>query len=104
MDEEMTWFETVRRVIMRNKPTLRAIPIIVLICLLIFSFSAGAQDTKTPYSPITKVDLGVSSLELDPGESYTFQVTYEPEEPAFKALAGPSATTASSASIPPHSR
>ncbi len=35
---------------------------------------------------VTKIDLGISSLTLEVGESYTFNVTYEPENTAFPYL------------------
>lgn len=38
------------------------------------------------YQPITKIDLGVSNLSLEIGESYTFQVVYEPEKPIVYSL------------------
>lgn len=36
--------------------------------------------------PITKIDLGVDILTLEVGESYSFRVTYEPENPRYHAL------------------
>lgn len=42
--------------------------------------------SKISNDPITKVDLGVSSLTLEPGESYHFEVSYVPEFPAYTAL------------------
>ena len=38
------------------------------------------------YKPITSIDLGVDNLTLEVGESYTFQVSYQPKEPYFYAL------------------
>ena len=37
-------------------------------------------------SPVTKIDLGVNDLTLEAGESYSFRVTYEPEDASFLAL------------------
>ena len=37
-------------------------------------------------SRVTKIDLGTDDLTLEVGESYTFRVTYEPEEPSVHAL------------------
>ena len=59
----------------------------LLICILFFAFPVFAQDGEyVPYSPITKIDLGVSSLHLSAGESYTFHVTYEPENTVITSL------------------
>ena len=41
---------------------------------------------STRISPVTKIDLGKDDLTLEVGKSYTFRVTYEPEEPSFHAL------------------
>ena len=41
---------------------------------------------QKPYQPITKIDLGVQNLTLQAGETYSFQITYEPEEPFIYAL------------------
>lgn len=41
--------------------------------------SASAQQ-------ITGIDLGIHDLILEVGESYTFEVTYEPEDPPFNTL------------------
>ena len=53
----------------------------VLLSLVLPAFPALAQE-----EPITKIDLGVSSLHLSVGESYTFHVTYEPENTILKSL------------------
>ncbi len=55
--------------------------------IILFAMPAGAQDTK-PVSnlPVTHIDLGVTALELDPGESYAFQITYEPADPSVRTL------------------
>lgn len=55
----------------------------VLACLLMALFLTSSV---LGYSPVTKIDLGTDDLTLGVGESYTFRVTYEPEEPAFRAL------------------
>jgi len=73
---------------------------IILLSLMSLCLPAGAQSEKpkgesysyvtgsvrTTYRPITKVDLGVSLLNLNVGESYTFKVSYEPAEPAYTHL------------------
>ncbi len=59
----------------------------LLICNLFFTFPVFAQEEEyVPYSPITKIDLGVTSLNLSVGESYTFHVTYEPENTVLTTL------------------
>ena len=62
----------------------------ILSLLISLSFSiipVTAQDEDTETSgPITKIDLGVSSLQLAVGESYTFQVKYEPEDTVLTTL------------------
>lgn len=55
----------------------------VLICLAIQLLLASSVLGS---SPVTKIDLGADDLTLEVGESYTFRVTYEPEEPSFHAL------------------
>lgn len=58
-----------------------------LLCLALFIFPVSAQnEDHYRYEPITKVDLGVNSLELEKGESYTFHVTFEPENTILKTL------------------
>lgn len=54
----------------------------VIAAVLILCSAAAAGN----YAPITSVDLGVEQLELEVGESYTFEVTYEPAEPSFYSL------------------
>ena len=59
----------------------------LLVCNLFFTFPVFAQGGEyVPYSPITKIDLGVTSLNLSVGESYTFHVTYEPENTVLTTL------------------
>ena len=60
----------------------------VLLCLVLFSLPVMAQEEEAYVSPgpVTKIDLGVSSLNLKAGESYTFQVKYEPENTALRTL------------------
>lgn len=55
----------------------------VLLCLIMVLFCASAV---LGASLMTKIDLGVSELTLEVGESYRFRVTYEPEEQSFHAL------------------
>lgn len=58
-----------------------------LLCLLLVSLPAAAQEEDyVPYQPITKIDLGVTDLHLAAGESYTFNVTYEPAETILTTL------------------
>ena len=58
--------------------------IIAVFCL---SFTAvQAQEYGTSYQPIRKVDLGVASMTLEPGEQYTFSVSFEPEDPPITRL------------------
>ena len=58
-----------------------------LLCLVMISLPVSAQDGDyVPYEPITKIDLGVSSLNLAVGESYTFDVSYEPENTILTTL------------------
>ncbi len=58
-----------------------------IILLILLSIPAAAQDTKTvSNSPVTHIDLGVTELTLNPGESYAFQITYEPADPAIRTL------------------
>ena len=48
---------------------------------------AGAQDDgPVSYVPVTSIDLGVSSLNLSVGETYTFQVTYEPADSVLTSI------------------
>ena len=44
------------------------------------------DDDLPPYEPITEISLGVESLNLSVGESYTFQVTYVPEDTVLTTL------------------
>ncbi len=58
----------------------------VLICLLFAAAAVSAADPAYSKSPITNVDLGVTDLILDVGESYTFDVKFTPENTAFRLL------------------
>ena len=61
----------------------------VLLCLVLFCLPVMAQEEEEAYmspGPVVKIDLGVSSLNLKAGESYTFQVKYEPENTALRTL------------------
>ena len=59
----------------------------LLTCLVLLSIPAAAQDTgHGSYSPVRHIDLGVTSLTLNPGESYEFQITYEPADPSIRTL------------------
>ncbi len=55
----------------------------VLFCLIMMLLWASAALGS---SPMPKIDLGVSELTLEVGESYIFRVTYEPEEQFLHAL------------------
>ena len=69
---------------MHTKTRRYLIYMFLLMCLVLLSIPAAAQDSG--YSPVTHIDLGVTSLTLDPGESYEFQITYEPADPAIRTL------------------
>lgn len=57
------------------------------LCLVLLSFPAFSQDEEfVSYEPITKVDLGVTSLNLAVGESYTFDVSFEPADTILRTL------------------
>ena len=58
----------------------------VLFCLVLFSLPVSAQDAVVSPGPITSIDLGVSSLNLKVGESYTFNVRYIPEDTILETL------------------
>ena len=60
--------------------------ILLLFCLsAVFTVYAQEEDTVRSAS-ITKVDLGVDSLDLAVGESYTFDVTFEPADTVLQTL------------------
>ena len=60
---------------------------LALLCFALVILPVSAQDgDQYHYEPITKVDLGVTSLELKAGESYTFKVTFEPENNILDTL------------------
>lgn len=58
----------------------------VLICLLFAAAAVSAADPVYSSGQITNVDLGVTDLILDIGESYTFDVKFTPENTAFRLL------------------
>ena len=62
----------------------------VIFIVFVSGFSVFAQDpeikTGTSYQPVRSVDLGVTSLTLEPGETYTFSVSFEPEDPPVTRL------------------
>ena len=62
-----------------NHNRIQAVLFCFIMVLLLASAALGA-------SPMTKIDLGVNDLTLVVGESYSFRVTYEPEEASFHAL------------------
>ena len=60
--------------------------ILLLFCLLaVFPVYAQEEDAVRSAS-ITKVDLGVDSLDLAVGESYTFDVAFEPADTVLQTL------------------
>ena len=73
------------------KKTVQILNIMIMLFLLLFTALPGmaaGQNGSEPKSnqPVTKIDLGVRELTLEVGESYTFSVTYEPENTAFPYL------------------
>ncbi|MBQ6519228.1 MAG: Ig-like domain-containing protein, partial [Anaerolineaceae bacterium] len=56
----------------------------VILYLFLAVTSALAQTPEksagTPYQPIRKVDLGITSLTLEVGEKYTFSVSFDPKD------------------------
>ncbi len=61
--------------------------IIILLFLLLFTalpVMAAEQNSgkRKSNSPVTKIDLGIRELTMEPGDTYTFAVTYEPENTA----------------------
>ena len=61
--------------------------IIILLFLLLFTalpVMAAEQNSGERKSnrPVTKIDLGIRELTMEPGDTYTFVVTYEPENTA----------------------
>ena len=65
--------------------------IFILTVLLLFKalpVMAAGQNGGEPKSggSVTKVDLGISELTMEVGESYTFSVTFEPENTAYPYL------------------
>ena len=59
---------------------------VLLIIICTAAAVQGDAAVKLSNQPITKVDLGVTSLELKVGESYTFRVTFEPENTILDTL------------------
>ena len=65
--------------------------ILILTFLLLFTALPGmaaGQNGGEPRSgrSVTKIDLGIRELTLEAGESYTFRVTFEPENTAYPYL------------------
>ena len=59
--------------------------ILSVILYLFFAVTSALAQTPeksagTPYQPIRKVDLGVTSLTLEVGEKYTFSVSFDPKD------------------------
>ena len=60
---------------------------LILICLVLIGFMPEVREVHAAQSgPITKIDLGVTELNLSVGESYTFDVRYEPEDTVLTTL------------------
>jgi len=75
------------------KKTSKYFIVIVISSILYFFLTVTASLAQTPkgstgtaYQPIMNVDLGITSLTLEPGESYSFSVTFEPENPGITRL------------------
>ena len=69
------------------KKTGEFLNIIILLFLLLFTAlpaAAAGQNSGEEKSnqPVTKIDLGISELVMEAGDTYTFTVTYEPENTA----------------------
>ena len=61
--------------------------ILALLCLMLFSIPATAQEEEVEIpGPVRKIDLGVESLHLNVGESYSFQVRFEPAATSLTTL------------------
>ena len=61
--------------------------LLILICLVLIGFMPVVREVHAAQSgPITKIDLGVTELNLSVGESYTFDVRYEPEDTVLTTL------------------
>ena len=55
--------------------------------MILLTMPACGQNTQPgSIMPVTDIDLGVTALTLDPGESYSFQITYEPADSAVRTL------------------
>ena len=51
-----------------------------LICLLFISLHWITYGEPEYYKPITEINLGIKQLKLNVGETYTFQLSYEPSD------------------------
>ena len=65
--------------------------ILILLFLLLLTalpvMAAGQNNGEQKSGrPVTKIDLGIRELTLEVGESYTFNITYEPENTAYPFL------------------
>ena len=60
--------------------------LILFFLLLVTALPAAAAGQNSgeqrSNSPVTKIDLGIRELTMEVGDSYTFRVTYEPENTA----------------------
>lgn len=67
----------------------RLFVLLLAVCLLVICFPAGAQEDPAPkaaYIPLTSIDLGVSDLTLEKGETYKFEIGFEPETALIRSL------------------
>ncbi len=62
--------------------------ILIILAVSVLPVFAGndANPERKDYERIRKVDLGISSLTLGVGETYTFNITFEPEDPVITGL------------------
>lgn len=64
-----------------RKSRFTVLSILIFVCLMLSVLTASARGEDTRFEgTIMNVDLGVTSLNLSVGESYTFRVTFEPED------------------------
>ena len=72
---------------MHQKSSRSLIFVMILACLVLLTLPSAAQDTRPgSSSPVTHIDLGVTALTLEPGESYEFHITYEPADTNITTL------------------
>ncbi len=73
-----------------NNQTKRIALVLLALFLLLASFPAAAQEEAAPagkvYIPITGIDLGVSELTLEPGQTHSFEMEFQPENASIQSL------------------